>query len=207
MKNKKNINLIEQKELLVNYTKKSKKEDYYKFKMNTLKINISQNVLSIVISLLEINKKEEENNMSYRINNMNILTKNSKSLIMFERENDNNKLSINSNHKRNVLDKDEQKNINKIEKEYCLEAEGELHNINIGICLNNYTKKSDLNIGNVGLYLKNANIKNNENYKMEKLIEYKVLVDRIILKYFDHFNNEIIILNYYKEKKKELRKK
>ena len=80
-----------------------------------------------------------------------------------------------------------------------------MHNINIGFCLNDYTKKSDLNIANISVKLKNANIKNIENDKFEKIFEYKIIVDRILLKYFDDYNNEIIILNFNNEQKKGIK--
>ena len=90
-KNEKNINIFEEQELAVDYTMKSKKEDYLYFKFNNIKINISQNDISFFISLFDSNDKDEEqNNTIYKVNNMNLISKNSESLVMFENENNNN---------------------------------------------------------------------------------------------------------------------
>ena len=210
-KNEKNINIFEGQELAVDYTMKSKKEDYLYFKFNNIKINISQNDISFFISLFDSNDKDEEqNNTIYKVNNMNLISKNSESLVMFENENNNNNyLEIKNNNNynnynnNNLDDKEKEKN-NKIEKEHTLTVEGDMHNINIGFCLNDYTKKSDLNISNISVNLKNANIKNIEN-ELEKIFEYKIIVDRILLKYFDDYNNEIIILNFNNEQKKGIK--
>ena len=195
MRNEKNIKIIRLKELSAKSSKKSLLEDNINFKFDDIYINISQHDISFLLSLLESDEQEEQdlnNNNLYKINNMNLVSKNSESLVMFEgekdRKRDNNKLDSDKN--------------NKSEKENILQVEGEVNNFNVGFCLDDYTKKSDLNIGKIGLYLKNANIKNMERNQLDHLLEYKIGVANVLLKYFDDYKNEIIILNYNKEQKK-----
>ena len=200
MKNEKNLNIIEEKELELYLTTKSKNEDYLYAKLNVLEINISQHDISFLVSLLETSEKDEEqklNNSGLYRNNINLISKNSESLLILEGDKDSN-LDINDHF--NNLDNNKQNN--KIEKEHIMQVECEAHKINIGFCLDDYTKKSNLNIENTGLKLKNSKIKNNETDKMDNLTEYNFFIDRITLKYFDDYNNEIIILNYNKEEKK-----
>ena len=198
--NDKNKNILEEKELQFDYTMKSKYEDYIYFKLNTLKLNLSQNDINYINSLSSTsNEKEEQNNTTYKINNMNLISSNSESLVLFEEEKNNNiNTDINNNINNNIIDN---KDNNKIQKEHTLLVEGGMHNINVELFLNDDIKKSDLSINNIGLNLKNANIKNKDNDKFENLLEYKFIVNRIILKYFDDYNNQIIILNYSQESK------
>ena len=196
IQNEENINIFEQKELNLNYTMKSKTEDYIYFKFSDIKINISQKDINNIFSLPEENQNEEQNDAIYKINNMNLESKNSESLIMFEDEKNNNK---------NIEDVGQNEKINSSQKDYCLLIEGEMHNFNIDLCLDDYTKKTNLNISNILINAKSANIKNEENNVFEKSLEYRIIVDRIILKYFDDYNNEIIILNYNREQKRGIK--
>ena len=182
MRNEKNINIIEQKELLIGLTN-LKNEDNLNIKFNDLKINISQHDISFLISLLLPNQKEKFNNTDIiQINTFNL-----------------NKKS--NNIYANRLEGESDENKIKSKKDHTLQVNSEFHNINISFCLDDYTKKSDLNIRNILFTLKISDIKNSQKSKIETLIEYKIIIDRILLKYFDDYNNEIIILNYNQEKK------
>ena len=182
MRNEKNINIIEQKELLISLTN-LKNEDNLNIKFNDSKINISQHDISFLISLLQPNIKEKFNNTDIvQINSLNL---NNKS----------------NNIYTNILEGGNNENKIKSKKEHSLEVNSEVHNINISFCLDDYTKKSDLKIKNIIFTLKISDIKNNQKSKIDTIIEYKVIIDRILLKYFDDYNNEIIILNYNQEKK------
>ena len=182
MRNDKNINIIEQKELFISLTN-LKNEDNLNIKFNDLKINISQHDISFLISLLQPNQKEKFNNTD--IIQINTLNLNDKS----------------NNIYTNILEGGDDENKIKSKKDHILEVNSEVHNINVSFCLDDYTKKSDLNIRNILFTLKISDIKNNQKSKIETLIEYKIIIDRILLKYFDDYNNEIIILNYNQEKK------
>ena len=201
LKNEKSINIFEEQELLVNYTIKSKNEDYIFFKFTNIKLNISQNDMCFFFSLFELNSNEDQHNPIYKINNMNLMTSINESQVILGEKNNNLEIKNINNINKN---QDYKENNNK-EKEYHLIVEGGMHNINLGICLNDYTKKSDLNISNIELNLKNDKIKNIEKNKFENLIEYKLIVNKILLKYFDDYNNEIILLNYNNEQKKGIK--
>ena len=182
MRNEKNINIIEQKELLIDLTN-LKNEDNLSIKFNDLKINISQHDISFLISLLQPNQKEIFNYTDIiQINTLNLNNKN-------------------NNIYTNILEGGADENKIKSKKDHVLQVNSEVHKINVSFCLDDYTKKSDLNIKNILFSLKISDVKNNQKSKIETLIEYKIIIDRILLKYFDDYNNEIIILNYNQEKK------
>ena len=203
VKNEKNKNIFEQKELDLNYTMKSKTEDYIYFKFSDIKINICQRDISNIISLSEEKQNEGQENMTFRKNNMNMEARNSESIMMFDDGKTDN-LKSKENNKNFEIEKNKGNSINN-QKDSFLIVEGEIHNFNIGFCLDDYTKKSDLNISKVLLNAKNSNVKNVENNIFEKSSEFKIIVDRILLKYFDDYNNEIIILNYNKEQTRRIK--
>ena len=170
IKNEKSFNIIEQNELSLNFTMKSKTEDYLGFKFKGLKTNISQQDISKFYNLLESNKKEENNINSENINNNNL----------------------------------DIKNEIKEEKEYALVVDGNINNINIGFCLDDYTNKSNLNLNNINLFIKNGKIKKEEENLLQNIFDCKIIFDRINLKYYDDSKKEIEILNYFSEIKKKV---
>ena len=169
-KNEKNMNILEQKELSMNFTMKSKTEDYLCIKLKDLKTNISQHDIKYFSDLLEPNKEENKND----IKDIDIKNKNFSNEV-------------------------------KEENEHCLIFDGDMNNINIGLCLDDYTKKSDLNLNNLNIKLKNGKIKNLEKNLLQDIFDYKIILDRISLKYYDENKNEIIILHYFKELKKNIK--
>ena len=172
-KNEKNINILEQKELSMNFTMKSKTEDYLCIKLSDLKANISQHDIKYFSVLFEPKKEENKNDI--------------KNLDTFN----NNNLNI--------------KNEIKEEKEYCLIFDGDIHNINIGFCLDDNTKKSDFILNKININMKKGKIKNSEKNLLQDIFDYKIIFDRISLKYYDEYKNEIIILNYFSEIKKNIK--
>ena len=206
LKNDKDKNIIEEKKLQVDYTMKSKNENYINFKLNNIKINIYQNDINYFISLITStsnNPTEEKNKNTYKINNMNLIYSNSESLVGFEDENNNNIRHDTSNNIN--MNNPVSNSKNNIQKEHILVVEGGVHIINIELYLNEDIKKSDLNIKNIIFKLKNANLKKKNSNELENLLEYKFIVERILLKYFDDFNNKIIILNYSSGQKKGIK--
>ena len=73
LKNENNINILEEKELSIKSTTKSKKEDFLGFKFNELKSNISQHDINSLCSLFESNKNENKMEIN---NNINVDEKN-----------------------------------------------------------------------------------------------------------------------------------
>ena len=206
VKNDKNKNIFEEKELQVDYTMKSKYEDNIYFKMNDIKISLYQNDIIYFVSLISSpsnSDKDEQNNTIYKINNMDLISRNSESLVMFEDQNNNiiNR-DTNNNNNFNIVNNQVNNSNAIVQKEHTFLVDGGMLNIQIELCLNDDVKKSDLNINNIGFNLKNSVIKKNDSDEFENLLEYKLIVDRILLKYFDDYNNEIIILNYGSEAKK-----
>ena len=167
LKNEKNVNILEEKELSLNYTMKSKKEDFLGFKLKELKSNISQHDIGSLTSLMESNKNENGDGV-------------------------NNNLII------------DEKNNAQEEKEYCLLVEGEISDINFGLCLDDYTKKSNFIFNKINLNIRKGKINNEEKNILENLLEYKIVFNRINFKYYDEFNKEIIVLNYKKDIKKSI---
>ena len=170
VQNEKNFNILEQNELSMNFTMKSKTEDHLGIKFKGLKTNISQHDINCFLNLFESNNKEKN-----KINIENI---------------NNNNLDI--------------KNEIKEEKEYALVVDGNINNINIGFCLDDYTNKSNLNLNNINLFIKNGKIKKEEENLLQNIFDCKIIFDRINLKYYDDSKKEIEILNYFSEIKKKV---
>ena len=98
----------------------------------------------------------------------------------------------------------DEKNNAQEEKEYCLLVEGEISDINFGLCLDDYTKKSNFIFNKINLNIRKGKIKNEEKNILENILEYKIVFNRINFKYYDELNKEIIILNYKKDIKKSI---
>ena len=168
IKNGKNINILEEKELSMNFTTKSKKEDYLEIKSKDLMTNLSQQDIIYFASLLDKNSKDKNKE---NINNLN----------------ENNNISFN--------------NIKIEENEHVLVVDSKINKINIGFCLNDYTKKTDFILENINLHLKNGKIKDEENI-FKDIFDYEVIMNKLKLKYYDEYKKEIMILDYSKESKK-----
>ena len=163
IKNEKNVNILEQKELSMNYTTKSKTEDYLGFKFNGLKTNISHHDINYFSHLIEPNKKND-----IKENNNELLNNNNEKIEM------------------KIVE----------EKEHLTIMNGDINNINIGFCLDDYTKKSELLLNKINLNLKTGKIKNEQKDKIVDILEYRIILDRIYIKYYDDYKNEIMILDY-----------
>ena len=110
----------------MNFTTKSKKEDYLEIKSKDLMTNLSQQDIIYFASLLDKNSKDKNKE---NINNLN----------------ENNNISFN--------------NIKIEENEHVLVVDSKINKINIGFCLNDYSKKTDFILENINLSIKNGKIK------------------------------------------------
>ena len=88
--------------------------------------------------------------------------------------------------------------------------------INLCLCLNDYTKISEFSVTSSSFEIKsltlssselNNNTKNNPNPNdITTEMDYKIFLGQLLLKYFDNNNNEIIMLNFEKDEKKNQNK-
>ena len=170
IRNEKNANILEQEELDIKYSMKSKIEDFLGIKLNQLKTNISKNDIKNYHYLLDSNKKSEDK--------MNLKGSN-----------------IDENRKNEILE----------QKEFCLVVEGNIKNINLGFCLDDYTKKVDFNLNQINISLKKGTMKIEGNNTLQAIFDYKIIFDKINLKYYDENKKEIIVLNYLREIKKTIK--
>ena len=197
IKNEKEIHILEQDKLIFNLTSKPKpKKNHLYLKSDNFKINISQNDISFLISLISLKDKNEELNIS---DNMNL---NDDAFPLADIDNSKESISYIKDLNTNSLDKkDKGKNEKEREiEDMILEVESEIQSINIVFCLDDYTKKVSLYLGNIILNLKNEVKKNPDTSLFDKSLEFKFLIYRILLKHFDDYNNEINILNYQEQK-------
>ena len=198
MKNEKEIHILEQDKLIFNFTSipKPKKNHLY-LKSDSFKINISQNDISFFISLIGLKDKNEEENIN---DNMNLIyNKNDDSLLLVDEDNNKESILYAKDINKSSSNKENKGTKKKEIENMTLELESEIQSINIVFCLDDYTKKSSFHLGNIILNLKNEVKKNPDTSSFDKSLEFKFLINRILLKYFDDYNNEINILKYQEQ--------
>ena len=176
MINEKNIYIIKEKNLSIYLITKSKYEMILQIKFSDVYINISQHDINYLLTALI--PKEEENSFIYINDDENI-----NNLSLFE----------------DKTKKKSEKNSDKINHNFKFLVFIESPKINICFCLNDYKKKIDLSLETIQFKLTLIDYNNKD---INNEINHKTLIGKIIVNYFDDYNNEIRILNYKTEHKK-----
>ena len=112
---------------------------------------------------------------------------------------------INKNSNTSLNNKSDNKNNKKLI--FKLTVKSIIPCINLCLCLNDYSKISEFSVTSSSFEINSVtSTESNDEKNQITEVDYKIYLGQLLLKYFDNNNNEIIMLNFEKEDKKNKNK-
>ena len=196
MLNKNGNKIIYEKELNFEYYFTSSTENDIIIKFNNPNIEISQNDISLLLSLIKFPKKKEEEkiirNATFIPNKTSIKTKTENKIALSEidKDNTNNNLSTNSLNRLSLTG-----DINQKKKKFSMTLNIIITKLNLSFCLNHKEKIEEIVIESSNIKLKNILYENLFNNEPKNELSYSILLGKINFAFFYSKDNSINILS------------